>query len=34
MYSIKYTKRFKKDVKRCKKRKYDLDLLSDAINIL
>lgn len=34
MYSIRFTKRFKKDVKRCKKRGYNLSELEDAIDIL
>ena len=34
MYSINYTNKFKKDVKRCKKRGLDLDLLRDAIDLL
>ncbi|AHW58708.1 RelE/StbE family addiction module toxin [Draconibacterium orientale] len=34
MYSIQYTNRFKKDVKLCQKRGYNLTLLSEAIDIL
>jgi mRNA interferase YafQ len=34
MYSIKYTNKFKKDVKRCQKRGLNLDLLRDAVDIL
>ncbi len=34
MYSIEYTNRFKKDIKRCKKRGYNLQLLIDAIATL
>jgi len=34
MYSIRFTNRFKKDVKRCKKRGYNLSELEDAIDIL
>jgi len=34
MYSIKYTNKFKKDVKRCQKRGLDLNLLRDVIDIL
>ncbi len=34
MYSIHYTKRFKKDVKRCKSRGYDLTLLQEVVDIL
>ena len=33
-YSIQYTNKFKKDVKRCQKRGYDLDLLREAVDIL
>ena len=34
MYSIDYTKRFKKDLKRCQKRGLDLQLIHDAIVLL
>jgi mRNA interferase YafQ len=34
MYSIKATNQFKKDVKRCKKRGYDLSLLELVIDLL
>ena len=34
MYSIDYTKRFKKDLKRCQKRGLDLQLIHDAIALL
>ena len=34
MYSIKFTNRFKKDVKRCQKRGYDLSVLANAIDML
>jgi len=34
MYSIKYTNKFRKDVKRCQKRGLNLNLLRDAIDIL
>lgn len=34
MWSLSYTTRFKKDVKRCKKRGLDLALLETAISIL
>ncbi|MBR6276419.1 MAG: type II toxin-antitoxin system YafQ family toxin [Prevotella sp.] len=34
MYSIDYTKRFKKDLKRCQKRGLDLQLIHDAITLL
>lgn len=34
MYSIEYTNRFKKDLKRCKKRGYDLNLLITVVDIL
>ena len=34
MYSIDYTKRFKKDLKRCQKRGLDLQLILDAIALL
>jgi len=34
MYSIYFTNRFKKDVKRCKKRGYDLSVLTKAIDLL
>ena len=34
MYSIKYTNKFKKDVKRCQKRGRDMNLLRDAVDIL
>jgi mRNA interferase YafQ len=34
MYSIKFTNKFKKDVKRCQKRGLDLSLLRDVIDIL
>lgn len=34
MYSIEFTSRFKKDVKRCQKRGYDLTVLTQAIDLL
>jgi mRNA interferase YafQ len=34
MYSIQATNQFKKDVKRCKKRGYDLGLLKQIIDLL
>ena len=34
MYSIDYTKRFKKDLKRCQKRGLDLQLIHDVIALL
>ena len=34
MYEIKYTNKFKKDVKRCQKRGLDLKLLRDVVDIL
>jgi len=34
MYSIEYTKRFKKDLKRCQKRGLDLQLILGAIALL
>jgi mRNA interferase YafQ len=34
IYSIKYTNKFKKDVKRCWKRELNLQLLKEAIDIL
>lgn len=34
MYSIDYTNRFKKDLKRCQKRGLDLQLIHDAIALL
>ena len=34
MYSIDYTKRFNKDLKRCMKRGLDLQLIHDAIALL
>lgn len=34
MYSLEYTNRFKKDVKRCQKRGLDINLLMMAIKIL
>lgn len=34
MYAIKYTNRFKKDVKRAFKRGYDISLLEKAIDLL
>jgi mRNA interferase YafQ len=34
MYSIKFTNRFKKDVKRCQMRGYNLSILSNAIDLL
>jgi mRNA interferase YafQ len=34
MYSIEFTNRFKKDVKRCQKRGYDLKLLECTIDTL
>lgn len=33
-YSIEYTNRFKKDLRRCQKRGMKIDLIQDAINIL
>lgn len=33
MYSIEFTTRFKKDVKRCLKRGYDLTILTNAIDL-
>jgi mRNA interferase YafQ len=33
-YAIKYTNRFRKDVKKAKKRGYDIALLEEAIEIL
>ena len=33
-YTLKPTKKFKKDYKRCKKRGYDIDLLEDVIDTL
>ena len=34
MYTIKYTNKFKKDVRRCQKRGLDLDLLREVVEIL
>ena len=34
MYSISYSKRFEKDLKRCKKRGLNIELIKDAIEIL
>ena len=34
MYSINYSKRFEKDLKRCKKRGLNIQLIKDAITIL
>jgi len=34
MYTIKYTNKFKKDVRRCHKRGRDLSLLREAVDIL
>ena len=34
MYSIKATNQFKKDVKRCKKRGYDISLLEQVVDLL
>ncbi|MCR5569037.1 MAG: type II toxin-antitoxin system YafQ family toxin [Paludibacteraceae bacterium] len=34
MYLIKATKNFEKDLKRCKKRGYDMQLIAGVINIL
>ncbi len=34
MYSIKFTYKFRKDVKRCEKRGRDLSLLRNAVDIL
>lgn len=34
MYQITYTRRFQKDLKLCKKRGYDLELLRQAIKLL
>lgn len=34
MYQLEYANSFKKDLKTCKKRGYDLKLLQEAINIL
>jgi mRNA interferase YafQ len=34
MYLIRFTNRFKKDVRRCKKRGYNLSCLEQAIDIL
>ena len=34
MYSIKYTNKFKKDIKRCQKRGRDLNLLRDVVDML
>ncbi|MBR1544312.1 MAG: type II toxin-antitoxin system YafQ family toxin [Muribaculaceae bacterium] len=34
MYQIKITKTFRKDVERCKKRGYDMELLKTAIRLL
>jgi len=34
LYSVEYTNRFKKDVKRCSKRGFNLEELSDVIDNL
>ncbi len=34
MYQLKTTNRFNRDLRRCKKRGYDLQLLKDVIKIL
>ncbi len=34
MYKLEYTNRFKKDLKRCQKRGYDMNLISNVIKIL
>ena len=34
MYSVQMTKTFRKDVERCKKRGYDMELLKSAIRLL
>lgn len=34
MYSINYTNRFNKDLKRCKKRGLDIQLIQDAVKLL
>lgn len=34
MYELKFSSSYKKDVKLCQKRKYDITLLMDVINIL
>ena len=34
MYSIDYTKRFEEDLKRCKKRGLDMQLIQDAVALL
>jgi mRNA interferase YafQ len=34
MYSISYSKRFEKDVKRCEKRGLDVSLIADAVDLL
>lgn len=34
MYSIEYTTRFKKDLKRCRKRGLDIQMILDAIALL
>ena len=34
MYSINYTNRFNKDLKRCKKRGLDIQLIQDAVALL
>ena len=34
MYTLRYTNRFKKDIKLCKKRGYDLSELKNAIDLL
>ena len=34
MYSISYSKRFEKDLKRCKKRGLDIQLIKEAIELL
>ena len=34
MYRIGYTKRFEKDLKRCKKRGLDIQLIKDAVTLL
>jgi mRNA interferase YafQ len=34
MYCIKYTNKFKKDIKRCQRRGRDLNLLRDVVDML
>lgn len=34
MYSINYSKRFEKDLKRCKKRGLNIQLIKDAVTLL